>query len=77
MYNVEKEILMVNERKVICSIELLLDVFHGRCQTFRRTVVHYHTISATVVITSLCSSAHEYKFCSSHEVNGIYANNHK
>ena len=28
-----------------------------------------------MVISILCSSGHEYKFCSSHEVNGIYANN--
>ena len=78
MYNVGKEILMVNKRKVICSIELLLDVFCARCQTSGCTaipVVRYHTISTTVVITSLCSSGHEYKFCSSHDVNGIYANN--
>ena len=78
MYNIREEFGMVKEKKVICSTELLLEVFRARCQTPGCTalpVVRYHTVSTTVVISSLCSSGHEYKFCSSHEVNGIYANN--
>ena len=30
---------------------------------------------ATVVVNSSCKGGHKHRFCSSHEVNGIYANN--
>ena len=35
----------------------------------------YHFVGATVVVNSYCEGGHKHRFCSSHEVNGIYANN--
>ena len=78
IYGMKEEFGMVKERKVICSMQLLLDIFQARCQTPGCTetpVVRYHVVSTSVVINSSCSSGHEYKFCSSHMDNGIYANN--
>lgn len=78
MYGIREEFGIVKEQKAICSIQLLLDVLRARCQSPRCTavpVVRHREISTTVVITSLYSSGHEYKFCSSYDANGIYAKN--
>ena len=32
-------------------------------------------VGATLVVNTLCPTGHKFRFCSSHEVNGIYANN--
>lgn len=35
----------------------------------------HHFLGATVVVNSLCPLGLAFRFCSSHEVNGVYANN--
>ena len=79
IYKVQTEFEMVKERKVICSTQLLLQLFHGRCQTpgcMQIPVVTHHFIGTTIVVHSKCSSGHTSRFCSSHELtNGMYANN--
>lgn len=69
---------MVNETKFICSLDLLICVFQTCCQTpgcCNIPEVTNHFVGTTVVINCSCSSGHKFRFCSSHEVNGIYANN--
>ena len=39
------------------------------------TSVKHRTVGTTIIISCSCLSGHEFKFCSSHEVNGIYVNN--
>lgn len=78
IYELTQEIRMVDEKKFICSLDLMLSVFHARCQErgcSNATKVKHHFIGTTLVITSSCSSGHNFQFCSSHDVNGIYASN--
>ena len=35
----------------------------------------HHFVGTTVIVNTLCQTGHKYRFCSSHEVNGLYANN--
>ena len=69
---------MVNEKKFICSLDLLICTFQARCQTpgcDKRPEVKYHFIGSTVIVNCVCLQGHQFRFCSSREVNGIYANN--
>jgi hypothetical protein len=78
IYNVEREFKIVNEKKFICSIDLLICMFQARCQTpgcDKSPEVNYHFIGPTVIVNCLCPQGHKFRFCSSHEVNGIYGNN--
>jgi hypothetical protein len=78
LYEIEREFKMVNEQKFICSLGMLISVFQSRCQTrgcCKVPKVTHHFVGTTVVINCSCSSGHKIRFCSSHEVNGIYANN--
>lgn len=79
IYNVQKQFKMVTERKIICSLDLLLQLFRARCQTpgcVGVPAVSHHFIGTAIVINSTCSSGHNNRFCSSHELlNGLYVNN--
>ena len=78
VYSMKKEYKMVKEKKIVCSLDLLLQIFQSRCQTPGCTAesqIQYHFIGVTVVINSVCSEGHKYRFCSSPQVNDIYANN--
>lgn len=77
-YKYLKEIELVKERKFICSLDLLLELFVGCCRfpgCSKVPKVKYHFVGATVVVNSSCEGGHKHRFCSSHEVNGMYANN--
>ena len=41
----------------------------------RKFVVKCHFVGITLIVNSLCSSLHKYRFCSSHQVNDVYSNN--
>ncbi|CAB4029414.1 Hypothetical predicted protein, partial [Paramuricea clavata] len=78
VYSMKKEYKMVKEKKFVCSLDLLLQIFQSRCQTPGCTAesqIQYHFIGVTVVINSVCSEGHKYRFGSSPQVNDIYANN--
>ena len=78
IYTLQNEFIMVTEKKFICSLDLLLDVFSKSFQiTGCANVAHvkYHFVGTTLIINALCQSGHMFHFCSSHEVNGMYANN--
>ena len=69
---------MVNDKKFICSLDLLICMFKARCQTpgcDKKPEVNYHFIGTTVIVKCLCPQGHQFRFCSSHEVNGVYGNN--
>lgn len=74
----KEEIVLVSEKKFICSLDLLLNVFLKCCQTpgcCNNPEVSHHFIGATLIVNSSCKAGHHHRFCSSHDVNGIYANN--
>ena len=78
MYALEREFRMVTEKKFICALDLLLEVFSRCCQTPGcANVPHmtYHFVGTTLIVKCSCQSGHAFKFCSSHDVNGMYANN--
>ena len=74
----QQELKMVQGKKIICSLDLLLTIFKARCQTPGCTVVptvHYYFVGVAIIIKSSCSAGHTHKFCSSHQTNEVYANN--
>ena len=78
MYAMENECAMVQERKFVCSLDLLLATLQARCQVPGCAAlpnVRCHFVGVTVIVNCQCSSGHNYRFCSSHQVNDVYANN--
>ena len=78
LHDMKEEFTMIEERKFVCSIQLLLGIFQGRCQTPGCTSspnVEYHCVGTVLIVKSLCPSGHAHRFCSSHKVNDIYVNN--
>ena len=78
MNNFAREVELVKEKKFVCSLDLIINVFQARCQTpgcSNACTVKHHFIGTTLIVTCSCVSGHHFKFCSSHDVNGIYANN--
>ena len=68
---------MVQETKVICSLNLLLELFKKCLElgcTNNATLKH-HLVGPTVVVNWTCPSGHKGKFSSSREVNDMKANN--
>jgi hypothetical protein len=72
------EFEMVKERKFVCSLVLLLQVFQSRFQTpgsVNAPTVSYRFVCASLFIDSVCSFGHKHRFCSSHELGeGVYVN---
>lgn len=78
VYDLEEEFSMVKEQKFVCSLDILLAVFQARCHTPGCTAlptVKHSFVGVTVIVNCQCPSGHKYRFCSSHLVNDIYANN--
>ena len=77
-YALNKELKMVEEKRFICSLDLLLDMLSKRCQTpgcNNSPNVTHHFIGTTLVANISCQAGHAFRFCSSHEVNQMYVNN--
>ena len=73
-----KELDMIQTPKVICSLDLLEKLFHGRCSEpdcILPLTVTTTTVGVTAVISWQCAKGHKGKFCSSHKIRGLYANN--
>ena len=73
----KKELSLANASKVICSLNLLLEVFK-KCHTpdcKNDCEVKYHLVGTSVVIDWKCPARHKGRFCSSKDVNEIKANN--
>ena len=69
---------MATETKIICSLELVLEVFSKRCMTPDCTnapEIKYHFVGATLIVNCVCRSGHTFRFSSSREVNSMYVNN--
>ena len=77
-YALNEELKMVEEKRFICSLDLLLDMLSKRCQTpgcNSSPNVTHHFIGTTLVANISCQVGHAFRFCSSHEVNQMYVNN--
>ena len=73
----KEELSLVRQTKVICSLDLLLNVFK-KCQhpgCTKETSVKHHLNGPTAVIKWACSSGHKGTYSSSKDQNGIYCNN--
>ena len=73
----KQELSLARATKVICSLDLLLEVFK-KCQkpTCKNdSQVKYHLVGPTVVINWTCPAGHKGKFCSSRDANDMKANN--
>jgi hypothetical protein len=79
IYNVQHEFKMVKDIKIVCSLDLLLQLFQTRCQTAGCVgvpAISHHFVGTAIVVYSTCTSGHKNRFCSSHELNnGLYVNN--
>ena len=77
-YALNEELKMVEEKRFICSLDLLLDMLSKRCQTpscNNIPNVTHHFIGTTLVANISCQAGHAFRFCSSHEVSQMYVNN--
>ena len=77
-YALNEELKMVEEKRFICSLDLLLDMLSKRCPTpgcNSSPNVTHHFIGTTLVANISCQVGHVFRFCSSHEVNQMYVNN--
>ena len=78
LFEFRKEVEMVKEKKIVCSLELFLNLFVECCRTpgcDQVPKVKHHFVGTTVVVTAKCQAGHIFKFASSREVNGLYVNN--
>ncbi|KAK2561954.1 hypothetical protein P5673_015381 [Acropora cervicornis] len=76
--SLSKEITLVVGTKMICSLELLIQLFaekchHPGCQL--ATTVDHTLCGTSVFIKWKCSACHAGKFWSCNKVNGVLANN--
>ena len=75
--HLEEEISLVKETKVICSLDILLELFkycrHPGCTN--EASFKHHTIGPTLIANWNCPSGHQGRFSSSKDVNAMYANN--
>ena len=77
IYAMKEEYSMVQEMKFVCCLNLLLGAFQARCQTPGCTAlpkIRHHFVGVTLIMNCVCSSGKKYRFCSSNQVNDIYAN---
>ena len=75
-HNLKEELSLVQQTKIICSLDLLIDLFK-HCQypgCSNGTVVKHFLIGPTAVIKWTYSSGHRGTFCSSMDQNEIYSN---
>ena len=72
-----EELALVRETKVICSLDLLLELFktchHSGCG--QPLMPKHHRIGLTVIINWTCPHGHTGKFSSSKNINEMYTNN--
>ena len=75
--HLEEEISLVKETKVICSLDILLELVkycrHPGCAN--EASFKQHTIGPTLIVNWNCPSGHQGRFSSSKDVNAMYANN--
>ena len=74
------EYKVVQEKKFICSLDLLLELLQLRCHIpgcQAKPSIQYHFVGVTLVVNCVCNCllGYNYRFCSSQKLNDIYANN--
>ena len=76
--NFRHELVMMEGKKVMVSLELFVKVFASRCEEpgCTATTSVNHTVCGTnVIIQWICDNGHHGKFFSSHEYTNVFANN--
>ena len=74
----EEQLNIAKSAKVICSLDLLLQIFQGKCRypaCNDKVSTKYTLIGTSVLINWTCSSGHCGKFYSSYDCNGVLATN--
>ena len=72
------ELSDVEERKIVCSLDLLQELIEGCCQQpgcILPVFVTTKIVGVTAILEWSCSAGHKGRFCSSRKVRGLYANN--
>lgn len=75
--DLKHELSLVRQTKVICSLDLLINVFK-KCQNpgcKEEATIKHHLNGPTAVIHWVCPAGHKGAFASSKDENGIYCNN--
>ena len=65
MNNFAREVELVKEKKLVCSLDLIINVFQARCQTpgcSNACTVKHHFIGTTLIVSCSCVSGHHFKF---------------
>lgn len=73
----KEELSLVRQTKVICALDLLLDVFQ-KCQhpgCANKTVIKHHLNGPPAVVKWTCSSGHKGTFATSRDKNDTYHTN--
>ena len=76
--NVRHELVMIEGKKVIVSLDLLVKVFASRCEEpgcTATTSVSHRVCGTGAIIQWKCDNGHHGKFFSSHEYANVFANN--
>ena len=73
----KKDMFLASVTMVICSLDLLLEVFKKCCEPGcnNNTAVKHHLAGPSVVISWTCPSGHKGRFESSRDVNDMKSNN--
>jgi len=76
--NYKEELQTIRSTKVICSLDLLLEQFMGKCPSpgcLLTRNMDYSVFGTCAIVRWQCPSGHKGKFSSSREINGLWANN--
>ena len=74
----QQELQLVQGTKVICALDLLMQVFATKCQNpgcQQQTWVDYTLCGTSALVKWTCPLGHKGKFWTSHKVNGALVNN--
>lgn len=74
----KEELQLVQGTKVICALDLLVQVFAEKCRhqgCQHPTIVNYTLCGTSTLIYWRCIDGHSGKVCSSHKASGLLANN--
>ena len=76
--NHKVELGFIKATKVICTLDLLIQVFASHCHhpgCLQKTTVDYSLVGTSATIRWSCCGGHKGRFCTSEDVNGVLANN--
>ena len=77
-YQYQEELGLIKGTKVICSLNLLIQLLKGSCRhpgCIHDTAVDYTLCGTSAMIRCKCPAGHIWRFCTSGEVNNVLSNN--